>query len=413
VISKADILERASEWQLTPEVVEKDYVLGWLLAGIAQHPATTSAWVFKGGTCLKKCIMETYRFSEDLDFTLLPDATYSADGIEAILSEITTRSTELSGIRFPSGGLMVKPRRDRQSRPTFEGRVEYFGPLAFPGSPKIRFDLTQHEPVLRTVERRAVFHPYPDTLPAGGVTAYAMGELVAEKTRALCERTRPRDLYDVVLLGAPDVPVPAAHELRKVAREKFAVKQIPFPRVADVMSSVKANDELRSEWENMLGHQLPAIPLLDDFVERLPAALAWMDEPAAVAEAAPGAAVPSVRHRLHSVAGNPGEVLIAARGIRTWGVGAPLEAVRYAGASHLLVEFRYHGALRQIEPYSLRRPGTENLLLYGFERLKNGLHTNEIRSYKVAEIQGLHVLNTAFTPRYAIELTERAGVWKW
>ena len=67
MISKAAILERAAEWQLTPEVVEKDYVLGWMLAGIALHPATTRNWVFKGGTCLKKCVIETYRFSEDLD----------------------------------------------------------------------------------------------------------------------------------------------------------------------------------------------------------------------------------------------------------------------------------------------------------------------------------------------------------
>ncbi len=31
-----DILDRSVEWQLRPEVVEKDYVLGWLLAGLAQ-----------------------------------------------------------------------------------------------------------------------------------------------------------------------------------------------------------------------------------------------------------------------------------------------------------------------------------------------------------------------------------------
>ena len=32
----------------------------------------SKSWVFKGGTCLKKCYIETYRFSEDLDFTVLP-----------------------------------------------------------------------------------------------------------------------------------------------------------------------------------------------------------------------------------------------------------------------------------------------------------------------------------------------------
>lgn len=39
--------------------------------GIGEHAATRDTWVFKGGTCLKKCFFETYRFSEDLDFTVL------------------------------------------------------------------------------------------------------------------------------------------------------------------------------------------------------------------------------------------------------------------------------------------------------------------------------------------------------
>jgi len=53
VISREEILKAAREQGLTPNVVEKDYVLGWLLAGIAQH-TLLSGWVFKGGTCLKK-----------------------------------------------------------------------------------------------------------------------------------------------------------------------------------------------------------------------------------------------------------------------------------------------------------------------------------------------------------------------
>ena len=46
--------------------------LGWFLVAVAEHPQAGSQWVFKGGTCLKKCYLETYRFSEDLDFSLLP-----------------------------------------------------------------------------------------------------------------------------------------------------------------------------------------------------------------------------------------------------------------------------------------------------------------------------------------------------
>jgi predicted nucleotidyltransferase component of viral defense system len=70
LIDRREILDIANQTSLTPHVVEKDYVLGWMLAGIYAHEELAERWIFKGGTCLKKCFFETYRFSEDLDFTL-------------------------------------------------------------------------------------------------------------------------------------------------------------------------------------------------------------------------------------------------------------------------------------------------------------------------------------------------------
>jgi predicted nucleotidyltransferase component of viral defense system len=133
MIGKQDILERAREWQLRPDVVEKDYVLGWLLAAIAQHDETSSHWVLKGGTCVKKCFFETYRFSETLDFSLLPEAAYSEEDLRQVLAEITDLTRELSGIEFSAGAVAVRVRPDRQGRTTFEGKIGYRGPLAVPG----------------------------------------------------------------------------------------------------------------------------------------------------------------------------------------------------------------------------------------------------------------------------------------
>jgi len=80
MIDVLELRERARELSLREDVVEKDYVLGWFLWAIASEPALADTWVFKGGTCLKKCYFETYRFSEDLDFTLIegrrPSPTY-------------------------------------------------------------------------------------------------------------------------------------------------------------------------------------------------------------------------------------------------------------------------------------------------------------------------------------------------
>ena len=60
----------ASTLGLLAHVVEKDYVLGWVLAGIYRQTALAESGIFKGGSCFKKCYFETYRFSEDLDLTL-------------------------------------------------------------------------------------------------------------------------------------------------------------------------------------------------------------------------------------------------------------------------------------------------------------------------------------------------------
>jgi len=56
VIDRLEIMDLAREFGLAPNVVEKDYALGWLLAGISQQKELGSNWVFKGGTCLKKCL---------------------------------------------------------------------------------------------------------------------------------------------------------------------------------------------------------------------------------------------------------------------------------------------------------------------------------------------------------------------
>lgn len=114
MISLQEIREKASEWSLRDDVVEKDYVLGWLLWGIASEPRLASTWVFKGGTCLKKCYLETYRFSEDLDFTLLSGAPAEPEELRQIFVEIAGRIYEACGIEFP--GERIRFERYRNPR---------------------------------------------------------------------------------------------------------------------------------------------------------------------------------------------------------------------------------------------------------------------------------------------------------
>jgi predicted nucleotidyltransferase component of viral defense system len=105
VIGRAAIVERVSEWGLREEVVEKDYVLGWVLWGIGTDPTLSTTWVFKGGTCLKKCFVETYRFSEDLDFTVLPggpgDEARVVEALQRVLARVQEASCAFHGFRPP------------------------------------------------------------------------------------------------------------------------------------------------------------------------------------------------------------------------------------------------------------------------------------------------------------------------
>lgn len=109
MIDASEIREIASETGLNPYVVEKDYVIGWVLAGIYMHPEICEGWVFKGGTCLKKCFFETYRFSEDLDFTLRHAEHLDEVFLFRVLSEVADWVYQNAGIstwttRLSAGG---------------------------------------------------------------------------------------------------------------------------------------------------------------------------------------------------------------------------------------------------------------------------------------------------------------------
>ena len=70
MILQKEILEKANAWKVTPSTVDKDYVLGHFLSSFFNFENNRELFLFKGGTCLRKCYFPDYRFSEDLDFTL-------------------------------------------------------------------------------------------------------------------------------------------------------------------------------------------------------------------------------------------------------------------------------------------------------------------------------------------------------
>jgi predicted nucleotidyltransferase component of viral defense system len=390
MIDKREILETASSLSLLPSVVEKDYVLGWMLAGINAHEDLSESWVFKGGTCLKKCYFETYRFSEDLDFTLRDEGHIDEEFLRPVFEEVIGWVTEQSGLNIPAGQIEFDIYENPRGRLNCQGKIAYRGPVS-PGSggwPKVKLDLTADERVVLPSVRREVFHPYSDR-PEGGIWAncYAYEEAFGEKLRALGERTRPRDLYDVVNLYRHTDSRPTASVLRDVLQQKCAYKAIPVPTFESLVSH---RQSLETMWSDMLAHQLPVLPPLSDFWDALPEIFTWILR---------GTEVPQRALIQHGASETPIRT-------RVLPIGVPLrsrstiEMIRFAAANHLCVDLNYDGTVRRIEPYSLRQTADGYFVLHAI-RSDSGEH----RSYRVDRMQDATVTSQVFMPRYAVELT--------
>jgi predicted nucleotidyltransferase component of viral defense system len=390
MIDKREILEAASSYQLLPNVVEKDYVLGWILAGIDAHEELAESWIFKGGTCLKKCYFETYRFSEDLDFTLRNEDHLNEEFLKPVFEQVVAWVAEQSGLNIPADQLEFDIYDNPRGKPNCQGKIAYRGPVSptSGGWPKIKLDLTADERLVLPSARREVFHPYSDK-PEGGIWAncYAYEEAFGEKLRALGERTRPRDLYDVVNLYRHTDSRPMAAVLLDVLRQKCAHKAIPVPTFQGLLAH---RETLEAMWSDMLVHQLPSLPPLNDFWDALPEIFNWMMS---------GAPVPQRAF----IQRGAGEVPVHARVLP---MNIPLysrstiEIIRFAAANHLCVDLAYEGSVRRIEPYSLRQTAEGNYVL-GSIRSDSG----EYRSYRVDRMQRATVTSQVFAPRYAVELT--------
>jgi len=391
LIDKSEIMEFSREFGLRANVIEKDYMLGWVLAGIFNHAKIGSEWVFKGGTCLKKCYFETYRFSEDLDFTLTEPNHLDRDFLVQCFEDISEWVYDATGIEIPKDLIRFDVYKNNRGGMSAQGRIGYRGPMQPGGDlPRIKLDLTLDEILVLDPTIRNVHHPYSDC-PDDGIQSkcYCFEEVFAEKIRALAERERPRDLYDVVHLYRHDELTSNQTVILRTLEKKCTFKEISVPTM-ETFRNRPEREELEVEWENMLAHQLPALPSFEQFWVELPEVMEWLH---GVVEKVEKEAISFGRIPIDETWQPPSMA-------QAWHTEVPLEKIRFAAANRLCVNLYYKNSYRLIEPYSLRRSKAGNLLLFAVRH-----NTIEPRSYRVDRIQGAEITNTSFVPRHAVELT--------
>ena len=195
MITREELQREAAQAGVRIQLQERDYALGWLLLGLAQTPSLSQVLAFKGGTALRKTYFPAYRFSEDLDFTLV--ASIDENDLQADIAAVLHQVERMSGMQMWVANWKLK--RDIAAEKAYQARVAYVGPLGQRISPpRIRLDLTCYEHLALSLVQRAITHPYSDA-PSDPqhVSTYCLEEMLAEKLRALLRRCYPRDVYDV------------------------------------------------------------------------------------------------------------------------------------------------------------------------------------------------------------------------
>jgi len=175
------------------KALEKDYVISWILIGIASSKIY-DILAFKGGTALKKFYFSDYRFSEDMDFTLLNDVPI--EEIDRILQAVYAIVLEKSNI-----GLALKSKETHTNGFTFF--MNFSGPLGADisrGEIKTDFTLNEkliNQPIVKTLLRE--YDEYQDIPEGVRLKVYPLEEIFIEKYLAILDTSRnePRDVYDL------------------------------------------------------------------------------------------------------------------------------------------------------------------------------------------------------------------------
>ena len=256
MIKPGEIQQKAREVGVRDQQIEKDYVLSWILKGVSQHDLLSKSIVFKGGTVLKKIYFADYRFSEDLDFTLLDNNISNAqifewfkEAFEYIRDEtnipldiVDNNEHEDVGINF---------------------YISYIGPLGGQGNNKrVKVDISRTEKLEFEPVLKPVFIDYSD-LEDYELLCYPLEEVLTEKLRSVMQRMAARDFYDIWYLLV-EYGMDAAFYLEEFSRKCASKGLNPkdfHKKLAERLPQYKGR------WQSSMSEQIKDLPSFDK-VER-------------------------------------------------------------------------------------------------------------------------------------------------
>ncbi len=272
MIKPGEISLKAREVGVRDQQIEKDYMLSWILQGVAQHEQLSKAIVFKGGTVLKKIYFDDYRFSEDLDFTLLNNDA-STDSAQTINEQIFAWFKETFEYILEEANIrleIIDPDSyrgehdpDRESGGGINFYISYVGPLGGQGNnKKVKVDISRSEKLEFKPVMQTVLLGYSD-LTEHQLLCYRLEEVLVEKMRTVMQRMQARDFYDLWYL-LEQHGMDAAFYAKEFAN-KCSTKKL---NSADFQKKLAERlPQYKGRWESSMKEQIQNLPDFDK-VER-------------------------------------------------------------------------------------------------------------------------------------------------
>jgi predicted nucleotidyltransferase component of viral defense system len=272
------LLEARKRLGLPWEVLERDYILSWILAGIAQVEVLKEALVFKGGTALKRCYFGDYRFSEDLDFSAVGRFPRE-EAMEAAMQEACAQAVRLVD---PYAPVEISCERYTERDPHPAGQEAFTVRARLPwqsaSHTRIRVEITVDEKVLRPCSRRPVLHEYGEPLQTS-ILVYSLEEIVAEKLRAILQhaealkergwsRSRARDYYDLWrILGTYRGRLDLS-DFPEFLRQKGSLRKVDFTGPESFFQD-SILSLVEKGWSRGLGALVPGLPTFEAVMSEL------------------------------------------------------------------------------------------------------------------------------------------------
>lgn len=260
------------------EVLERDYLLSWILAGISRVDALRETLVFKGGTALKKCYFGEYRFSEDLDFTSAGPAPVG----RAMMAAMENACSLAVKLLDPYAPVEIVCERHMERDPHPGGQEGFDIRARFPWhrqlQTRVMVEVAMDEKLLKAHPYRTILHGYGEELDSR-IQVYSLEEIAAEKLRAILQhartlesrgwaRSRARDYYDLWRIFNTYRDRLDTTDFPAFLREKCAIRDVTFSGPDNFFPEAMLTD-VEKTWDQWLGPLVSDLPSGKTVIEGL------------------------------------------------------------------------------------------------------------------------------------------------